>query len=161
VDALYGTVLRTEQIARRMVRLVFGGDGLRSFAPTPFTDRYVNALFPPEGAPYRVPFDLDVVRTGPRDLAPRGRRETVRHWDGGARQLTIDVVTHGDEGHAGRWAGTPGRVIACRWPVRAVATRPAPTPTGACSSATSPRSPPSARLSNACRPEGAPSSWRS
>jgi NADPH-dependent ferric siderophore reductase len=28
----------------------------------------------------------------------------VRRWDGDAGELTLDLVTHGDHGHAGRWA---------------------------------------------------------
>jgi NADPH-dependent ferric siderophore reductase len=98
----YGTVVRTEQLTPRLVRVVLGGEGLASFRSTEFTDQYVNALFVPEGADYTPPFDLDAVRSGA--APPRGRRETVRAWDADAGELTIDFVTHGDEGLAGRWA---------------------------------------------------------
>jgi NADPH-dependent ferric siderophore reductase len=104
MDTLYGTVVHTERLTPRMVRVVFGGDGLRSFVPTDFTDQYVNALFPPDDATYEVPFDVEAVRALPHELAPRGRRETVRRWDATTGELTIDFVTHGDHGYAGRWA---------------------------------------------------------
>lgn len=104
MDALYGTVVRTEQLSPRMVRVVFGGDGLRTFASTGFTDEYVNAQFLPEDAPYSVPFDVDALKAEPREIQPRGRRETVRRWNPQAGELTLDIVTHGDEGFAGRFA---------------------------------------------------------
>lgn len=104
MDAQYGTVVRTEQLTSRMVRVVLGGEGLAGFTPTEFTDQYVNALFLPAGAPYDVPFDLEAARAGDADHAPKGRRETIRRWDPDTREVTIDLVTHGDEGHAGRFA---------------------------------------------------------
>jgi NADPH-dependent ferric siderophore reductase len=102
VDTQYGTVVRTEQLAPRMVRLVLGGDGLAGFLSTGFTDEYVNALFIPEGASYDAPFDIEQARAG--EHAPKGRRETVRRWDADTGELTLDIVTHGDEGYAGRFA---------------------------------------------------------
>lgn len=104
MEATYGTVLRTERIAPRMMRVIMGGEGLASFTPSGYTDQYVNAMFVPDGAPYVAPFDLDAARQDPDGLFPRPRRETVRRWDAGSRELTIDIVTHGDEGYAGRWA---------------------------------------------------------
>jgi NADPH-dependent ferric siderophore reductase len=104
MEATYGIVLRTERIAPRMVRIVLGGDGLASFTPSPYTDQYISALFVPDGAPYSVPFDVETARGVADGLAPRQRRETVRRWDGDRRELTVDIVTHGDEGYAGRWA---------------------------------------------------------
>jgi NADPH-dependent ferric siderophore reductase len=104
MDAMYGTVVRTEQLSPRMVRIVFGGEGLSSFASTGFTDEYVNAQFLPEDAPCSVPFDPETLKGAPREIQPRGRRETVRRWDPEAGELTLDIVTHGDEGFAGRFA---------------------------------------------------------
>lgn len=102
--AMYGTVIRTERLSPRMVRVVFGGEGLSPFTSTGFTDEYVNARFLPTDAPYSVPYNADEVQATAPDHQPRGRRETVRRWDGDRGELTIDFVTHGDEGHAGRWA---------------------------------------------------------
>lgn len=104
MSTLFGTVVRTEPLSRRMVRIVFGGEGLESFQPTEFTDQYVNALFVPEGAPYSVPFDVEAARAEPREHQPKGRRESIRRWDADAREVTIDLVTHGDSGFAGRFA---------------------------------------------------------
>jgi NADPH-dependent ferric siderophore reductase len=101
-------VVATEQLTPAMRRVVLGGDGLAAYEPTAWTDEYVNVLFPPPGAPYAVPFDVDEARAGAPEHRPRGRRITVRAWDAVARQLTIDVVVHGDVGLVGRWASRAG-----------------------------------------------------
>lgn len=105
---MYGTVVRTERLAPRMVRVVLGGDGLAGFSSTGFTDEYVNALFLPPGSPWTVPFDPDEVKAGAPDHRPRGRRETVRRWDDERGELWLELVTHGDVGLAGRWANHAG-----------------------------------------------------
>lgn len=99
---LHGQVVRTERLTPRLIRVVLGGPGLASFEPAAATDQYVNVLFPPEGAPYTVPFDVDEARAGKH--RPIGRRYTIRSWDPVAREVTIDFVVHGDVGVAGRWA---------------------------------------------------------
>jgi NADPH-dependent ferric siderophore reductase len=81
------TVLSTEPLTPHMVRLVFGGEGLRRFPGGDFSDRYVK-LQVPEPATGRT----------------RTRTYTVRDWDEDARRLTIDFVVHGDAGIAGPWA---------------------------------------------------------
>jgi NADPH-dependent ferric siderophore reductase len=101
---VFGEVVEVQRLTPCMVRLVLGGDGLAGFAPTPWTDQYVNVLFPPPGAPYSVPFDIDAVRQEAPEHRPRGRRYTVRSWDAATGQLAIDFVVHGDVGVAGRWA---------------------------------------------------------
>ena len=103
---VYGEVVRVARLTPGLVRLVFGGQGLDGFTPVPWSDAYVNAQFPPAAAPYAVPFSPDLVRQLPRDQQPCSRRYTVRRWDSGRRELTIDVVVHGDVGVAGRWAQT-------------------------------------------------------
>lgn len=104
MSALWGTVVSTKQLTPSMVRVTLGGAGLDGFVPTEFTDQYVNALFVPDGADYTVPFDPDDARQRDPEYRPRGRRLTVRAWDATSRELTIDFVTHGDVGYAGRWA---------------------------------------------------------
>ncbi|WP_326597781.1 siderophore-interacting protein [Streptomyces sp. NBC_01803] len=100
-----GRVLRTERLTPHMIRVVLGGDGLRSFAARPDTDQYVKLLFPAEGAVYPEPFDIAAIRRDlPRDQWPRTRTYTVRAWDPAAAELTLDFVFHGDEGLAGPWA---------------------------------------------------------
>ncbi|MGY1608644.1 siderophore-interacting protein [Geodermatophilus sp. SYSU D00700] len=99
-----GTVVRTTRPTPHVVRVVLGGDGLAGFAPQ-HTDSYVKLLFPPAGAPYAAPFDLDEVQERlPRAHWPSTRTYTVRSWDAAAGELTIDFVVHGDEGVAGPWA---------------------------------------------------------
>lgn len=111
--AVYGEVVEVQRLTPRMVRIVLGGDGLAGFASTGWADEYVNAQFIPEGAPYAVPFDLEAARALPVEQRPKGRRLTVRRWEPDERRLTLDVVVHGDDGHAGRWAhrAQPGDLL--------------------------------------------------
>ncbi|HEY0700746.1 MAG TPA: siderophore-interacting protein [Micromonospora sp.] len=99
------TVLRTERLTPHLIRVVLGGDGLADFDAGEYTDHYVKLLFPRPGVAYPEPFDLTAIRRDlPRDQWPRARSLTVRAWDPAARELTIDLVHHGDVGLAGRWA---------------------------------------------------------
>ncbi|GAA1950641.1 siderophore-interacting protein [Amycolatopsis minnesotensis] len=99
------TVLRTERLTPHMLRIVAGGPGLAAFTPNEFTDAYVKVLFKVDGVTYPEPFDIDTVRAElPREHWPRMRTYTVRHYDAGAGELSIDFVHHGDEGLAGPWA---------------------------------------------------------
>jgi NADPH-dependent ferric siderophore reductase len=89
--ARVGEVLRTSRVTPHMIRVVLGGAGLDGF--------------PPAGAPYGVPFDVEQVRAEfPQELWPVTRTYTVRAWDPDSGELTIDFVYHGDEGLAGPWA---------------------------------------------------------
>lgn len=111
---LHGTVVDTTWPTPSMVRIVLGGDGLADYQAVDATDGYVNVAFPPAGAPYVAPFDLDEVQSDlPRQLWPVRRRYTVRRWDATRRLLTLDILSHGDEGAGGRWAATarPGDVL--------------------------------------------------
>jgi NADPH-dependent ferric siderophore reductase len=74
-------------------------------------DRFVAT--DPEGNTLVVNSDhsMGVVPFGPEDLdgvadefRPRPRRFTIREWDPRHEMLSIDFVTHGDMGYAGRWA---------------------------------------------------------
>lgn len=100
-----GEVLRTARITPHMIRVVLGGEGLAGFPAGEFTDHYVKLLFPPPGAPYAAPFDVDELRAElPAEQWPVTRTYTVRAWDAASGELTIDFVHHGDEGVAGPWA---------------------------------------------------------
>ncbi len=101
---MHGEVVETIRLTPSLIRIVLGGDGLDGFETTSSTDQYVNALFVPDEAPYAVPFDLDVARTGPPEHRPVGRRYTIRSWDPETRRVAIDFVVHGDSGVAGPWA---------------------------------------------------------
>ncbi|RFU87073.1 siderophore-interacting protein [Streptomyces triticagri] len=109
-----GEVLRTERLTPHMQRITFGGDGLSEFQAGDCTDHYVKLLFPPEGARYPEPFDIQRIREEfPRDQWPVTRTYTVRSWDPESRELVIDFVVHGDEGLAGPWAAhvKPGETL--------------------------------------------------
>ena len=101
---MYGEVEEILTLAPSMIRIVLGGIGLDGFTPNESTDQYINAYFIPENASYSPPFDLEEVRTLGDDQRPRPRRFTVRHWNSETQKLTIDFVTHGDQGYAGTWA---------------------------------------------------------
>lgn len=100
-----GQVHRVERLTPHMTRIVLGGDGLADFTAGECTDHYVKLVFPVEGVTYPEPFDLGRIREElPREHWPRMRTYTVRRWDADTRELTVDVVLHGDEGLAGPWA---------------------------------------------------------
>ncbi len=110
-SAYAATVLRTERPAPSLVRLVVGGPGLDGFEALACTDSYVKLVFVHDDAPRPLPrtevgrVDVDAVRDAlPPEHAPRQRSYTVRAFDETARELTLDVVVHGDEGVAGPWA---------------------------------------------------------
>ncbi len=116
---MHGEVQSTEQISPTMVRVVLGGSGLDGLEMPDCTDSYINAAIPPAGATYGPVFDPREVReTHPPEQWPLRRRYTVRRWDAERRELTIDVVVHGDHGHGGPWAGRarPGDVLVFNGP---------------------------------------------
>ena len=94
-------VEHVERLTPRMIRVVFGGEGLAGFGAGEFTDHYVK------------------LRIGERT-----RTYTVREWDG--ERLTIDFVVHGDEGVAGPWAAAaqPGDTLQLQGPGGAYAPDP-------------------------------------
>jgi NADPH-dependent ferric siderophore reductase len=107
-------VVRTERLTPHMVRLVLGGPGLTGIECGECTDHYVKVLFAPAGVSYPEPFDMDRVRAElPREQWPATRSYTVRAWDPGALEMTLDFVVHGDEGVAGPWAARaePGEIV--------------------------------------------------
>ena len=88
-----------------MIRVVVSGDDLAGFSVGEFTDHYVKLQFPPPGAAYTAPFDpAEIKATRPKEEWHRQRTYTVRDFDPGSRELTIDFVHHGDTGLAGPWA---------------------------------------------------------
>lgn len=123
-------VIRTTQLAPRMVRVVLGGSGLDTFVPSKFTDSYVKLVFVGDdvdiGALQR-PLTLDSFDALPGDQRPVIRTLTVRRVDPAAREITIDVVVHGDHGAAGNWAANaqPGQPVYVMGPNGAYAPDPA------------------------------------
>jgi NADPH-dependent ferric siderophore reductase len=120
-------VVRTSRVTPHMIRVVLGGAGLAGFPAGAFTDQYVKLQFPPPGAPYTAPYDVEQVRAEwPPELWPVTRTYTVRAWDAVAGELTLDFVHHGDEGVAGPWAAgaRPGDRIQLMGPGGAYAPHP-------------------------------------
>ncbi len=100
-----GTVLRVERLTTHLIRVILGGETLAGFTAGSYTDHYVKIVFPAPGVTYPEPFDPEAARRDlPREQWPVTRTYTVRAWDPGAVELTIDFVYHGDEGIAGPWA---------------------------------------------------------
>jgi NADPH-dependent ferric siderophore reductase len=108
-------VVRTERLTPHMQRVVLGGEGLAGFSADTCTDHYVKLLFPPaQDVAYPEPFDMERIREElPREHWPVTRTYTVRAWDPEQRELTLDLVIHGDEGLAGPWAARvqPGETV--------------------------------------------------
>ncbi|CCG03700.1 siderophore-interacting protein [Blastococcus saxobsidens] len=122
-----GEVVRSAWITPHMVRVVLGGEGLTGLRVGEFTDSYVKLLFPPAGATYSVPYDVEQIRAElPQEQWPVTRTYTVRAWDPAAGELTVDFVHHGDEGVAGPWAAAarPGDRIQFMGPGGGYAPRP-------------------------------------
>lgn len=99
------TVVRTQTLSPTLTRVVFGGADLRRFQASSATDSYVKLSFLVPGVDYPRPFDLATVRAEmPPEHWPVVRTYTVRSFDAGAGELTIDFVVHGIAGIAGPWA---------------------------------------------------------
>lgn len=112
------TVESVEELSPQMVRLVLGGPELGQIGELPFTDHYVKLFFPPEGADYDHPVDVDHIRdTRPREFWPVTRTYTIRRFDHDALQMVLDCVVH-EHGLAGRWMREvqPGDRVSFRGP---------------------------------------------
>ena len=101
---MHGRVSSVESLSPSLVRVVLEGGDLAGLEMPDATDAYVNAAFPPAGAPYDDVFDPQDLRDLPKEQQPARRRYTVRAWDPEQHRLTLDFVVHGDSGVAGPWA---------------------------------------------------------
>jgi NADPH-dependent ferric siderophore reductase len=100
-------VVGTEQLTPHMVRVVLGSNNFDTFVPSKFTDSYVKLVFVDDdvdvaGLPH--PLTLDGFADLPPGKKPSVRTMTVRRVDVAAREITVDIVTHGGHGVAGQWA---------------------------------------------------------
>jgi len=112
-------VVGTEQIAPHMVRVVLGSNSFDTFVPSKFTDSYVKLVFVHDDFNADVvarlphPLTLDSFADVPPEKKPSVRTITVRRVDVEAREIAVDIVTHGEHGVAGQWAASaqPGQPI--------------------------------------------------
>jgi NADPH-dependent ferric siderophore reductase len=99
------SVVRTEWLTPRMVRIVAGGPGFADLVGNGYTDKYTKVIFVKPGLGLEPPYDLPALR---ESLAPADwpvvRTYTIRSIDDAAAEITIDFVVHGAEGVAGPWA---------------------------------------------------------
>lgn len=109
-------VLRTEEVAEGIVRIVLGGPTFDTYEDNGFADRYAKLLFAPPGVTYDDPTDIAGIREQrPPEEHPRSRTYTIRWWHPEDHELAIDFVLHGDAGIAAPWAASarPGdRIVA-------------------------------------------------
>lgn len=101
---MYAEVHEVVRLSPTLVRVVLSGGTLDEFEASLATDAYINAQFLPEASPITVPFERDDLEGLDPSLRPRPRRFTIRDWDAEHRQLSIDFVSHGEDGYAGSWA---------------------------------------------------------
>lgn len=93
------------RLTPEMIRVVFEGPDLRDLPVGQYADHYVKLVFPPPGAPYRTAAEFAQMRDSlAAEHRPALRTYTVRGYDAGTAELTLDFVYHGDEGLAGPWA---------------------------------------------------------
>lgn len=120
-------VMRTEQIAPHMVRVVLGGEQFDSIEFKNDTDQYIKLLFADPALGLQRPYDMEALREQlPKKQMPVRRTYTVRHIDWLNKQIWVDFVVHGDEGIAGPWAANaqPGDSISFFGPGSGYAPRP-------------------------------------
>ncbi len=99
-----------------MVRVVLGSSDFDTFVPSKFTDSYVKLVFLADDVDMSTlprPLTLDSFAGLPPERQPSVRTMTVRRVDVAAREITVDIVMHGEHGVAGQWALTaqPGQPI--------------------------------------------------
>jgi NADPH-dependent ferric siderophore reductase len=123
-------VVGSEELTPHMVRVVLGGSGFDTFTPSEFTDSYVKLVFVADdvdAAALPRPLTLDSFADLPAERQPVIRTMTVRRVDPATRQITIDIVVHGEHGAAGLWAvaAEPGQPAYLMGPSGAYAPDPA------------------------------------
>ena len=106
------SVVRTEWLTPRMVRVIAGGPGFADLvgnptAPLGSTDKYTKIIFAKPELALLPPYNLEALRESlPQEDWPVMRTYTIRWIDEAAQQVAIDFVVHGTEGIAGPWAAS-------------------------------------------------------
>ncbi|HUH68618.1 MAG TPA: siderophore-interacting protein [Mycobacterium sp.] len=109
-------VVGTQRLTPHMVRVVLGSSEFDTFVPSKFTDSYVKLVFVTDDvdvAGLPQPLTLDSFAELSPEKKPSVRTMTVRRVDVAAREITVDIVVHGEHGIAGTWAAAaqPGQPI--------------------------------------------------
>jgi NADPH-dependent ferric siderophore reductase len=109
-------VVGTKELTPHMVRVVLGSRDFSTFVPSKFTDSYVKLVFIADDVDVDElphPLTLDSFADLPAEKKPSVRTITVRQVDVAAREITLDLVVHGEHGIAGHWASSaqPGQPI--------------------------------------------------
>jgi NADPH-dependent ferric siderophore reductase len=114
-------VLRVSDLVPGLRRVVLGGPGLADFETTGVGDEYLRWFLADgsdaDGEP-RLPVPSGQGWEWPDGVEPAPvRTYTVRDWDAGAGELTVDVVLH-EGGVAAEWArgAQPGDVVGVNSP---------------------------------------------
>lgn len=113
-DLHVAEVTRTTRLTPGMVRVTFGGDGLRAFRTTGIGDEFVRVHFPASDGVLHLPVvDDDGVWHYPEGADGHVEPYTIRRHDDVAGEVDIDLVVHG-HGRAGAWASAakPGDRVA-------------------------------------------------
>ena len=99
------SVVRTEWLTPRMVRVVAGGPGFDDLAANDFTDKYTKLIFVKPELALEPPYDIPALRESlPQEDWPVVRTYTIRSVDYETREIAVDFVVHGTDGVAGPWA---------------------------------------------------------
>lgn len=124
-------VVDASPLTPNMMRVRLGGPGFDTFAPSRYADSYVKLAILPDGVDATMatssdPLTIDSFAVLPPEQRPTIRTITVRRADPQAREITLDIVNHGDIGFAGRWAAhaRPGQIVHLMGPSGAYAPDP-------------------------------------
>jgi NADPH-dependent ferric siderophore reductase len=101
------SVVRTEWLTPRMVRVIAGGEGVDDLVASDYTDKYTKLVFAKRELGLTPPYDVPALRESlPEADWPVVRTYTIRWIDPAARQIAVDFVVHGTDGVAGPWAAS-------------------------------------------------------
>lgn len=117
-------VLAVERPTPRLARLTLGGSVLADL-PDEEPGEIVTLIWPAPGRD-DVVLPLEGWRFPPEAPEQHARNYTVRHYDRDRQAVVIDVVLHGDEAYASRWAGgvAPGAIVGFAGPRKHYVTMP-------------------------------------
>ncbi|MDQ2850344.1 MAG: siderophore-interacting protein [Actinomycetota bacterium] len=107
-------VVSSERVSPHIMRVRFGGPAVAAMGRPDATDSYLKLLFTDPVHRLTPPYDIDAL---PVEQRPVRRTYTIRSWNDDAT-ISMDFVTHGDQGIAAPWAkqAQPGDLLAATGP---------------------------------------------